>query len=121
MKSFLSKMSLSGLALLIVGGCNHKDLARMEQIGVRDTVVVLNYVHPSMQSGRKIWMADKNGNEFYSYNVSLGPKPAVAPKPGEEVVVKHGFNKYGSYYVMVLENLSAQRLKAQYVNDGICR
>ena len=72
MKSVLYKLPLAGFALLSLVGCNHRDLDDVQMCPIRDTVVVRGYVHPSIRTGRKIWITDKYGNEFYSDNVSLG-------------------------------------------------
>lgn len=112
-----TKIPMIGFALLTMGGCANTQEQDAEKFCVVDTVVVLEYVHPSQYSGRKIWVADKNGREIYSNNVSLGPKPAVAPRKGEEIVIERGINRYGVTYVMVRENLAAQRLKQEYIRQ----
>ncbi len=109
MKRVLYKLPFAGFVLLSLIGCNHKDFDEVGQLPVRDTVTVLKYVHPSMQTGRKMWVADKFGNEFYSDNVSLGTRPDIIPKPGDKVYMERGFNRYGGEYMMVLKNISAQK------------
>ncbi len=117
MKCVIHKLPIAGLALLSLMGCHRRGIDDMSSMPVRDTVVVLRYVHPSMYSGRKIWMADKHGNEFYCNNVSLGPKPAVVPNSGDEIFIERGKNMYGTDYIMVLENITAQKIKDAYVNE----
>ena len=115
MKRVLYKLPFAGFVLLSLIGCNHKDFDEVGQLPVRDTVTVLKYVHPSMQTGRKMWVADKFGNEFYSDNVSLGTRPDIIPKPGDRVYMERGFNRYGGEYMMVLHNITAQNLMVQHM------
>lgn len=116
MKRLIYKLPLAGATIFGMLGCANNQSAD-ERFYVQDTVVVLNYVNPSMQSGRKIWVADKAGREMYSNNVSLGPKPAVAPVAGDEIVIERGVNTLGVPYMMVLENLTAQKIKQEYVQS----
>ena len=112
------KLPVFGFAVLSMFGCGRTDkISDDDRISVTDTVIVLEYVHPSRESGRKIWVADKKGREIYCNNVSLGPKPAVAPRKGEEVVIERGINSFGAQYLIVLENLTAQRLKQEYMKQ----
>ena len=118
MKLLYKNVSLLGLSALCLVGCGKRHQANAGQdLPCVDTVVVLEYVHPSQYSQRKIWVADKAGNEFYCNNVSLGHKPTVAPCKGEEVVIERGVNRAGAEYLTVLENLSAQKLKQKYMNQ----
>ena len=116
MRSGAKKIPVFGFVLLSLVGCT-KGRETKKQETVIDTVMVLEYVHPSYYSERKIWYVDKHGNETYCNNVSLGPKPAVAPRKGEEIVVEVGYNNIGTKYVRVLENLNAQDLKAMYLKQ----
>ena len=110
------KIPFAGMVLLTLGGCYQNCSNDADIETVRDTVQVVQYVAPSYKTGQKIWVTDKSGNELYYNNMSLGMRPDLHPNPGDILFVRRGVNKFKSEYLMVLENITAQKMKYAYAN-----
>lgn len=116
MKRVLHKLPFMGLVLLTFGGCYRHNSNGADIKTIRDTVKVVRYVHPSQRTGQKIWVQDMRGKELYYKNMSLGMRPDLQPKPGDILFVRRGINKFNSEYLMVLENITANKLRAHYAS-----